>query len=85
MLKPLLDVVPPRRLEHPTQGLGIPCSIHLSYGGFVVMYPFIIFSSSNKIALRFYETSRKRDSNKKSSKIRLKVFAQFTVFGGVFP
>jgi hypothetical protein len=27
--------VPPGRLELPAQGLGIPCSIRLSYGGTV--------------------------------------------------
>lgn len=26
-------MVPPGRLEHPTNGLGNRCSIHLSYGG----------------------------------------------------
>ncbi len=28
-----LNLVPPGRFEHPAPGLGIPCSIHLSYGG----------------------------------------------------
>jgi hypothetical protein len=29
-------VVPPGRVELPTQGLGIPCSIRLSYGGNII-------------------------------------------------
>jgi integrase len=35
-LKTLVRVVPPGRLELPAQGLGIPCSIRLSYGGTVI-------------------------------------------------
>ncbi|CCH48310.1 protein of unknown function [Pseudodesulfovibrio piezophilus C1TLV30] len=31
--KPLKKLVPPARFEHAAPGLGILCSIHLSYGG----------------------------------------------------
>ena len=30
-------IVPPRRLERPTSGLGNRCSIHLSYGGYEIL------------------------------------------------
>ncbi len=30
----LISLVPPARLERAAHGLGIRCSIHLSYGGF---------------------------------------------------
>jgi hypothetical protein len=31
--KPLILLVPPARLERAAHGLGIRCSVHLSYGG----------------------------------------------------
>ena len=31
--RPFEKLVPPARFEHAAPGLGIPCSIHLSYGG----------------------------------------------------
>ena len=32
----MVKKVPPGRLELPAQGLGIPCSIRLSYGGMFI-------------------------------------------------
>ena len=38
MRQTLDNVVPPRRFERLTYGLGIRCSIQLSYGGIIVGY-----------------------------------------------
>ena len=52
-----LKEIPPGRLELPAQGLGIPCSIRLSYGG--IMYvrglrggPFVLDSASLHIRVQ---------------------------------
>ncbi len=53
MANPLTLLVPPRRLEHPAQGLGIPCSIHLSYGGVLIFnYYFIFLQAKNVYPVR---------------------------------